>query len=1419
MSASRALPFLLILILILPPGTAQTPPPASGDWTVTDETTIIDQTVTLSGNLTIRGGGVLTLHNVTLIMNCTVDGQYGIKVASDGALRMNRSIITSSKSELCYNFSIYGNASIENSTIEKVWGNNTGENVGGVEVFSDEVILSNSTVRSSDDHGGGIKIDNSSPIINGCEIYDCEWGIIVVNNSNPQIKNNHIHNCYCGIYNDNASAALIEYNIISDNEGSGISNQNSSEPAIINNIIARNELLGIGNGKLSEPIIINNSIILNGGHGIQNIDSTKPLIENNTIDWNGMCGIINVQSSELIIINNSISNNTEGGIQNMDLSNGSIKNNIIIGNGWEGITNCDSSNTKIINNSIIDNKKNGISNIQFSKSLIEKNNISRNGCNGIVNEHSSDTTICNNSIINNTWRGIFNGNFSKAFIENNMINENGKDGIVDLDFIQTVINNNTLARNGWCGIENIDSSKSIIYSNSIINNKEKGIYNTDFSNASIENNTINCNNGGVSNAFSSEPIIIKNSIMNNTAHGIQNLDFSKAMIENNTINGNLWCGIANFNSSEPTIVNNSIINNTEGGIQNGDFSKASIEHNTIKGNGWDGILGWGETSPFISNNSILNSSDNGIECYGKANMEIVNNVIAGNMMRGISARENSRLHVYGNNIHNNNDYGIGCEDNSTIIANDNKIVDNRFGAWLSSGNTDLSRNDISGGEWGIKILGCSPALSDNSVSNTNYGIELFHSDAQITNTTISSISKYSIYCIESSSPLIINSTIDAGSEGWAFSVNGDSHPIALNSVFDKKLVKVEDNSSLTIKWFMHLYAKDSKGRPLDQANIMFEGTGQVRAATDDNGSACWLTLEDRTIYKGTESKASYHLSIEKYSDTNTYEDIMINKTEKRDFIFDFAPLVEEIPEQSVLEDSPFSLNLSSFISDRDHDLSELQISLAPESSEDQNVSLEGTILKLFYSLPMGMDIIRLNVSDGLRTTAFSVTVHVSSRNDPPVIRDIPPLQLSEDIPFTLDLSQYITDEEDALRFLTIIINSPYAQIEGFNVTFCYPDGILNDTVEISVQDMNGASTTFPRLINLAPVNDPPVIEAIPEIHPVEDIELVIDLSKLISDSDTPLGNISIATNSSYCKVDRLKLKFLYPEGVLRDSIRIIISDGQNSTPYDLLIAVKPVNDPPILTSIPSINVIAGKSHTIDLWPLINDSDTSKEKISIFTTSPHISISGFNVTISYPADKPSGNEVISLRLSDQIDITTVNLPVNVTASKVKQVWTTLYSPIIYILVPLAIIGTIAGILVYRRVRYGWYEVKRAMIVNDDGRMIAHFGAPDEASDDMIVSSMFTAVQQFIEEAMKKDKAGSIKEFQYEDMKIAIERGQKLYLAVFLKGYAAEGLRKQMREMVSDIEARYLNEIAQWDGRMTGTPFISDALDGLRKLAEK
>jgi len=84
----------MLLSLILPLVLGQTPPPASGDWDIFDNTVITDQNITLNGNVNVKSGGVLTLDNVTDAlrkrMQKTLDGiekRFGKVLAKwDGAV-------------------------------------------------------------------------------------------------------------------------------------------------------------------------------------------------------------------------------------------------------------------------------------------------------------------------------------------------------------------------------------------------------------------------------------------------------------------------------------------------------------------------------------------------------------------------------------------------------------------------------------------------------------------------------------------------------------------------------------------------------------------------------------------------------------------------------------------------------------------------------------------------------------------------------------------------------------------------------------------------------------------------------------------------------------------------------------------------------------------------------------------------------------------------------------------------------------------------------------------------------------------------------------------------------------------------------------------------------------------------------------
>jgi hypothetical protein len=60
---------------------------------------------------------------------------------------------------------------------------------------------------------------------------------------------------------------------------------------------------------------------------------------------------------------------------------------------------------------------------------------------------------------------------------------------------------------------------------------------------------------------------------------------------------------------------------------------------------------------------------------------------------------------------------------------------------------------------------------------------------------------------------------------------------------------------------------------------------------------------------------------------------------------------------------------------------------------------------------------------------------------------------------------------------------------------------------------------------------------------------------------------------------------------------------------------------------------------------------------------------------------------------------------------------------------------------------------------------------------------------------------------------------MYLAVFLKGYGTEALRKRMRGLLSQLERDHSQKIIEWDGMMTDNVFISQAERGLNALLSK
>jgi len=158
--------------------------------------------------------------------------------------------------------------------------------------------------------------------------------------------------------------------------------------------------------------------------------------------------------------------------------------------------------------------------------------------------------------------------------------------------------------------------------------------------------------------------------------------------------------------------------------------------------------------------------------------------------------------------------------------------------------------------------------------------------------------------------------------------------------------------------------------------------------------------------------------------------------------------------------------------------------------------------------------------------------------------------------------------------------------------------------------------------------------------------------------------------------------------------------------------------------------------------------------------------------------------------------------------------------IYILLPAGIVGGIMAYYSYRKVKYGKYEVEQVFLINKDGRLLAHRSrkALSGGGED-IISGMLTALQGFIKEFLRDEKRGELEEMKYGDLKIVIERGKRVYLAVFISGYVTDELKGLMKGILDKVDAEMGALLASWDGTVKVLDGLKVHLDGLIKAEEQ
>ena len=172
---------------------------------------------------------------------------------------------------------------------------------------------------------------------------------------------------------------------------------------------------------------------------------------------------------------------------------------------------------------------------------------------------------------------------------------------------------------------------------------------------------------------------------------------------------------------------------------------------------------------------------------------------------------------------------------------------------------------------------------------------------------------------------------------------------------------------------------------------------------------------------------------------------------------------------TVLEDVPHFFDMGPHISDSETPDDELTL-----NANSEYVTVSGLILNLTYPEGILADLVEINVSDGELSSTTLLNVTITPVNDPPGWTDLIEISAVEDIPGEFDLSSLFTDPDTPPGDLVVTADSDFGHVENNSFIFTYPDGVVEETFNLTVTDGEFNVTTRATAI-VTPVNDPPVL--------------------------------------------------------------------------------------------------------------------------------------------------------------------------------------------------------------------------------------------------------------------------------------------------------------------------------------------------------
>jgi hypothetical protein len=276
------------------------------------------------------------------------------------------------------------------------------------------------------------------------------------------------------------------------------------------------------------------------------------------------------------------------------------------------------------------------------------------------------------------------------------------------------------------------------------------------------------------------------------------------------------------------------------------------------------------------------------------------------------------------------------------------------------------------------------------------------------------------------------------------------------------------------------------------------------------------------------------------------------------------PTISGVPDIIVHYDYSYNFDLTPYIEDEDTPLDQLVV----WTSDSQHIwTSPANDLGLVMNYPQSMlgqtVLVTIWVTDGTDTDFQVVNVTILDDYPPEKVNPLPDVSFNEDEivlnVFFTSLNYYFQDVDDNNLYFTSGNDSVRIRINMNDTVDMWAEENWSgfEIITIRATDPTGALVEDVVIVQVNPVNDPPVIGDIPDVHLKEGESLTTDISEYITDIDSRTELLVLTAYNENVIVQGLNLTMMFPSGPSERTIALSVSDGIDSSNGLIRIVVHP----------------------------------------------------------------------------------------------------------------------------------------------------------------------------------------------------------------------------------------------------------------------